>query len=122
MKNKAPWLLLLAFLSAAPACASGGYVYGRDSGYGGYRAPERYSRNVQRVARQHGYREGREAGEQDARRRRAFSPGRHDDWRDADEGYRREYGNRQLYRREFREGFRRGYADGYRAYARGYRR
>jgi hypothetical protein len=47
---------------------------------------------------------------------------RHGDWRDADEGYRREYGDREFYRHEFREGFVAGYRDGYNAYARGYGR
>ena len=41
-----------------------------------------------------------------------------DDWRDANEGYRREYGDREFYRHEFREGFRAGYTDAFNAYAR----
>jgi hypothetical protein len=119
MSNKVRWLSVLALVAtvaAAPACASGGSVY-RGGRYG-----SGYARNVERIAHQNGYHEGREAGEKDARRGRSFSIDRHNDWRDADEGYRREYGDRGFYRREFREGFRAGYSDGYNASSRGYRR
>lgn len=108
---------LLGALVAAPACASGGYVYRGD------RPIERgrYGRDVERIAHENGYREGREAGEKDGRRGRTFSMDRHDEWRDADEGYHRDFGEKDFYRREFREGFRAGYTDGYNAYGR-YRR
>jgi hypothetical protein len=121
MADKARWLFLLALLAiagAAPACASGGYIYAGDRSSGGYGSV----RGVERIAHQNGYHEGREAGESDARRGRSFSFDRHDDWRDAEGGYRREYGDREFYRHEFREGFRAGYTDGYNAYARAYRR
>ncbi|HZP48197.1 MAG TPA: hypothetical protein VFB07_06680 [Vicinamibacterales bacterium] len=113
-----PAFALLGALVAAPACATGGY---------GYRAPGpyeqgRYGREVERIAHDRGFRDGREAGEKDGRRGRSFSFDRHDDWRDADDGYRRDYGDREFYRREFREGFRAGYTEGYNAFARGYRR
>src|SRR5215510_10680717 len=124
MANKAQWfsvLALVAVVAAAPACASGGYVY-RGGAYGSYGSYGGGSREVERIAHQNGYHEGREAGEKDARRGRSFSFDRHGDWRDADEGYRREFGDREFYRHEFREGFRAGYADGFNAYARGYRR
>jgi len=115
-----PALTLLGALVAAPACATGGYVY-----HGGpYDRDDRgrYARDVERIAHDNGYREGREAGEKDGRKGRSFSFERHDDWRDADEGYRREYGNKDFYRREFREGFRAGYTAAYNQFARGYRR
>jgi hypothetical protein len=129
MTNKARWLYLLGLLATAAAmsaCASGGYVYGDrqydDYGrYGHYSAYGGDSRDVEQIAHQNGYHEGREAGEQDARRGHAFSFDRHDDWRDADHGYHREYGNREFYRHEFREGFQRGYSDGYNAYAHAHR-
>ena len=110
---------LLGALVAAPACASGGYVYRGDRPY----ERARYGRDVERIAHENGYREGREAGEKDGRKGRSFSFDRHDEWRDADEGYRRDFGEKDFYRREFREGFRAGYTEGYNAYARGgYRR
>jgi hypothetical protein len=113
-----PALALFGALVAAPACATGGYVYRGDRPtYGGG-----YGREIQRVARDRGFRDGRAAGEKDARRGRSFAFDRHDDWRDADDGYRRDYGDKDFYRREFREGFRAGYTDGYNAYRGGYRR
>ena len=112
-------MALVGALAVAPACASGDYVYrGNGPYYGGG-----YSREAERVARERGYRDGREAGEKDARKGRSYSFDRHDDWRDADDGYHRDYGDKNFYRREFREGFRSGYTEGYNAYARGgYRR
>ena len=112
-----PAFALLGALVAAPACATGGYVYRGDRPY------ERGAgREVERIAHDNGYHEGREAGEKDGRRGRSFSFDRHDEWRDADEGYRRDYGDKDFYRREFREGFRAGYTEGFNATARGSRR
>jgi len=113
----APALVLVGALAATPACASGAYVYRGDRPYSGG-----YYRNVEQIAHENGYREGRKAGEKDGRKGRSFAFDRHDDWRDADHGYRRDYGDREFYRHEFREGFRAGYTDGYNEYARGYRR
>ncbi len=123
MANKGRWLSFFALASTAavaPACASHGYIYAGDRPYAyrGYGVPPA---DVERIAHQNGYHEGREAGERDGRRGRPFSFDRHDDWRDADEGYRREYGDREFYRREFREGFRSGYTEGYSAYGTRYR-
>jgi hypothetical protein len=106
-----PALALFGALVAAPACASGGYGY-HDRPYGA--RPD-----TVRIAHDNGYHEGREAGEKDARKGRSFSMERHDDFRDADEGYHRDYGDKDFYRREFREGFRAGYTEGYNAFARG---
>ena len=117
MVNTTRWtslLVLVGALAAAPACASGGYVYRGDRPYGGAGA----GREVERVAHDRGFRDGREAGEKDARKGRSFSFDRHDDWRHADDGYHREYGDKDFYRREFREGFRSGYTEGYNAFAR----
>jgi hypothetical protein len=133
MENKGRWLTALAIVAtigAAPACASSRYYYPGDRpGYGGYGTYGRgtygngggYMQEVERIAHQNGYHEGREAGETDARRGRSFSFDRHDDWRDADEGYKRQYGDREFYRHEFREGFSAGYTEAYNANARGYR-
>ncbi len=113
-----PAIALLGALVAAPACATGGYAYRGDRPYERGRG---YGPEVERIAHENGYHEGREAGEKDARKRRSFALDRHDEWRDADEGYRRDYGDKDFYRREFREGFRAGYADGYNAFAGRYR-
>ena len=92
---------------AATACASQG---------GLYRYPA--AARIDHRAYDRGYQEGREAGANDARRSRGFGYERHDEFRDADEGYRGTYGDRAEYRRLFREGFVAGYNDGYRQYAR----
>src|SRR5207249_10729677 len=85
-----PALVLSAgVLAAAPACASYDYGYQRGS----------ISRDVERRAYDNGYREGVKRGDDDGRRGRAFSFERHGDWRDADDGYHRDYGSRDFYSR-----------------------
>ena len=97
--------ILVATLSiAATACASGGF----------YRYPTTV-RSVDDRAYSRGYDEGRDQGEADARRNRSFDYRRHDDYRDADSGYRG--GDRNAYRTLFRQGFVAGYDDGFRRYA-----
>jgi hypothetical protein len=58
-----------------------------------------------------GFRSGTKQGHKDASRRRGFKPGRHGDYRNADQGYRSSYGPRGQYE----SGFRRGFEQGYRA-------
>lgn len=113
-----PALALVGALVAAPACATGHYGYWGDRPYD---RSAGYGNEVERIAHENGYREGRKAGEHDARDGRRFDMDRHGDWRDADDGYHREYGDKDFYRHEFREGFRAGYNDGYNAFG-GYRR
>jgi hypothetical protein len=98
--------LLVAGLSiAAPACATQTY---------GYRGPRGgYGREIERQAYDSGYRDGLRAGERDGRDGRPFSFSRHDDWRDADSGYSRGYGDRDGYRRTYRRGFESAYNDAY---------
>ena len=99
-------LLLTAAALATPACASqGGY----------YRYP--VGGRIDERAHERGYDEGRKRGERDARHRRSFDYSRHNEYRDADAGY-RGHGDRDEYRRVFRHGFIAGYNDGYRRYAR----
>jgi len=105
-------VMTILLAAAAPACVSAQGFY-------------RYRTDVRAIddrAYQFGFREGLRHGEDDARRGRRFDYSRHDDYRDADEGYRRGYGSRGAYRQEFRQGFIAGYSDGYRRYGRdGYR-
>ena len=63
-------------------------------------------------------REGVEEGRNDARHDRSFSPQRHHEYRDADNGYHRDYGEREYYRRSFRQGFEAGYRQSYERNAR----
>jgi flagellar biosynthesis/type III secretory pathway protein FliH len=102
-----PALLAAAVLMAAPACASRG---------GLYRYPSS-SRATEDRAYRNGYDEGRRAGESDAQRGRAVDYNRHNEYRDADNGYRGGV-NRDGYRQVFRRGFVDGYEEGYRRYAR----
>jgi hypothetical protein len=100
--------ILAALVFSTPACASQGALYRYPSA----------ARGVDQRAYNTGYDEGRQRGEQDARRRRSFDYQRHGDYRDADAGYR---GNRDRssYRSVFRQGFVAGYNDGYRQYSQG---
>jgi hypothetical protein len=101
--------LLVAGLSiSSPACAAQTY---------GYRGPNRgYVREMERRVYDFGYRDGSRAGERDGRSGRSFSYNRHDDWRDADQGYDRGYGDRDWYRRTYRNGFEAGYTNAYNRY------
>jgi hypothetical protein len=115
-------LVLGMFGLTSMACTTG-YAYGqppyRDRGPYGNGG---YSRGWERQAYDTGYRDGLRRGERDARSNRRYDPTRHGDWKDADDGYRREYGDHNLYRRSFRSGFEAGYAQSYRQYGRDYRR
>ena len=107
-----PALLLATGVAlTAPACAA--QIY--DSGYphGGV-----YNRDLDRRAYDGGYREGLEEGRNDARHVRDFSYQRHDEYRDADQGYHRSDGDREFYRRSYRQGFQAGYSEAYNRNAR----
>jgi len=94
--------LLAALIFSTPACASQGALYRYPNGARGGGVDQR--------AYSTGYDEGRQRGEQDARRGRNFDYQRHNDYRDADSGYRG--GDRSSYRSVFRQGFVAGYNDG----------
>jgi hypothetical protein len=102
-----PAMFAVLVLTGTAACASQGPRYGTQG----------RARIVDNRAYGNGYDEGRSRGESDARRGRSFDYGRHDDYRDADDGYRGN-GNRNSYRQAFRQGFVEGYNDGYRRHAR----
>jgi hypothetical protein len=97
-------ILSVGVLTAAPACASGSYA-----SYGG----QRDYRDFERVAYDNGYREGLRHGRDDGEHRRDFRVDRDGDYRHADDGYRREYGDKEFYRRAFRRGYETGYREGY---------
>src|SRR3954464_13757739 len=106
-----PALVLSAgMVAATSACASYGAYPSQRAGYG---------YEVGRRAYDYGYREGVKQGDEDGRKGRAFSFERHGDWRDADDGYSRSYGDREFYRRNYRRGFESGYTAAYNRY-RGY--
>ena len=68
-------------------------------------------------ANNEGYREGIEQGVKDVRSRRTFNYTDDRTYRHGDRGYKREFGDRDLYRRAFREAYVAGYREGY--YGRG---
>jgi hypothetical protein len=67
-----------------------------------------------RIAQDNGYRDGLRQGQDDVNRRRRYDYNDDSRYRDASNGYRSEYGNRDAYRNAYREGFKRGYDEGYR--------
>lgn len=116
-------LAALALCAVASTACATGYAYGQPTYRDPYYNNGRYAREIERRAWDNGFRDGVRAGERDGRGSRRYEPGRHDDWRDANDGYRREYGDRNFYRRSYRSGFEAGYSQAYRQYDRGrYRR
>lgn len=99
--------VLAALVLTTSACA----YQGR-----GYRSPAS-APGIDRRAYTTGYDEGRQRGEQDARRNRSFDPARHDEYRYV-ESRSRGYGYQSGYATLFRQGFMAGYDEGYRLYAR----
>ena len=96
-------------LMVAPACAA------RVSYQSQYPAPQ-YPVPPEAIgarAYQRGYVEGRTHGERDRLDGRRFDYARHNDYRDADDGYRRALGDREFYRRVFRQGFQTGYTESF---------
>jgi len=90
---------------ALPAHASAQYRDRNDGGWNNRVGGEAYQR---------GFREGERLGGDDARRGRAFNVQTHREYREADAGYDRNDGSRDLYRDDFRRGFTEGYRNGYR--------
>lgn len=91
--------------------------YGRTGDYGGYGG---YGRNdAYRIAQEQGYRDGVDHGAEHAREGKRFNPESTRHYKDATEGYRSEYGNKEQYKQTYRDAFRRGYDEGYRRDSRG---
>lgn len=65
------------------------------------------------VAYDIGYRDGVDDARKDLRKKRDYNPERHDEYKDADHGYRSSYGDKDAYKQKYRDGFRQGYQDGY---------
>ena len=63
-----------------------------------------------------GYDRGTRAGADDGQRNRDFNFTNKSDYRNADAGYRSEYGDRERWRTNFRSGFESGYREGYSRY------
>jgi hypothetical protein len=102
-------LLALGVGIGTPACGA----------YTTYGNQGRYYRDIERRAYDIGYREGLDHGQDDARRGRDYAYAHDRDYRNADRGYDRSFGNPEEYRRFFRQGYEAGYNEGYRGAHRG---
>lgn len=78
-----------------------------------------YGRDPGRIAYDEGFRDGVGKGERDGRKGDRFNPWHHGDYRDADDGYHREFGPKYTYQRAYRRGFEAGYRRSFANY--GYR-
>ncbi len=77
------------------------------------RDPYRNNNYLRRLAADNGFQSGLEHGQKDRRRNHRYDYTDSDSFRHADHGYRREYGDKEEYRRIFRDAFIRGYNQGY---------
>ena len=88
----------------------------RDDGYyrnsGGDRDDQNYYGRYN-PSYDNGYRDGVAIGQRDSRIGKAFRPRNNDQYEDADRGYNRNYGDKNLYKNQYRQAFERGYVDGY---------
>jgi hypothetical protein len=103
----------------ALAIGAAGLAHGQDRDYGRYGEQGRYARRGGGPAAQFGFEDGRRDGERDLITRHSFRPTHGDNYRHADRGYRREFGDRRYYKDEYRAAYLEGYRAGYRG---GYRR
>jgi hypothetical protein len=97
-----PMLLVLGVWISAPACAVPIHSPRGD-----------YRQNVERRAYDQGHRKGFDRGRDDARHGRPQQYERYKEYRTADDGYRRDDGDRDIYRGVFRQGFRDGYVQAF---------
>jgi hypothetical protein len=107
------FFLLFGIITVASSSAQAQYIWDRES--------RREDRNERRyglqVARERGYSYGMSVGAADAQRRQSYNPRRSRYWRDATEGYNRDFENRGQYRQVFRNSFEQGYRDGWQRFA-----
>jgi hypothetical protein len=80
----------------------------RDDRYNGGGYDRSYS-----PAFDNGYRDGVAMGQRDSQKRKSFNPSKNDQFEDADRGYSKSFGDKNLYKNQYRQGFERGYAEGY---------
>ncbi|MGE0362317.1 MAG: hypothetical protein AB7H93_10770 [Vicinamibacterales bacterium] len=80
---------------------------------GGARRPSAFPGVSDDIGYANGFEEGYKRGHDDGEDRDRYDPRRHGRYRDADQGYRREYGSRSVYEASYRRGFERGYDQGY---------
>lgn len=99
--------LLIGVGSAMSTTALAQHRNDRDRRYG-------YGNDIYRIAQDQGYRDGMDHGAEHARDRQSYNPEGTRHYKDATEGYRSSYGNKDAYKQAYRAGFRRGYDEGFR--------
>jgi flagellar biosynthesis/type III secretory pathway protein FliH len=111
-----PFAASAALLTSAPSFAqTGGWQLPGETARFGYstEAPQYGYSELRRAAYDRGYRDGFRSGEEDGRRGDRYYFEDERDYRDADNGYNRTFGDRDRYRQIFRDGFAAGYREGY---------
>ena len=88
----------------------------RDRTYDPYRRDRGYY-NTFEIARQQGYSYGMNVGAMDAQRGQSYKPQRSRYFKNADQGYRSDFGNKGQYKQVFRDAFVQGYREGFQRYA-----
>ena len=101
----------------------------RNGSYPAYNHGDGYERNVngddqyrdrgygnRSVAGDFGYRDGVAQGEKDRIKGKTFRPSKNDRFEDADHGYQKELGKKNIYKEQYRLAFVRGYQEGYNRY------
>jgi hypothetical protein len=102
----------LVMAAAVPVRAQAGGWLGAPAAYANDDYRTSYA-DARRSAYDNGYRDGVKRGEQASRDRRGLDVERERDYRQADNGYNRSFGDRNRYRDSYRGGFAQGYRDGY---------
>ena len=88
-------------------------TYPTDQTYPTYPRERGVPRGSSSPANQTGYRDGFDAGRNDARDRKRYDAVRAQRYREGDHDYNNRYGSRDEYKREYRVAFEQGYRDGY---------
>jgi hypothetical protein len=102
----------LVLMGSAPAVAQTNGWLGGSAAYASDDYRTSYA-DAQRQAYDNGYRDGLKRGEQAARDRKPLDIERERDYRGADRGYNRSFGDRERYRDNYRGGFAQGFREGY---------
>lgn len=70
--------------------------------------------DIYRIAQENGYRDGITHGAEHRSESKRYNPTSTRHYKDADDGYRSEYGSKDAYKQAYRDGFQRGYDEGFR--------
>jgi hypothetical protein len=115
-------LAAIAFIGLVgfSATANAQYGYGQYNNRNPYNNQQYNSgyNSIQQYAITNGYQLGYGSGSNDRNYRANFDLRRSKAYRDADSGYRGDFGNKDAYKQFFRQGFELGYRDGYSGYQR----